>query len=145
MNRASRPKATFTLAQLRQGLEALPEPPEDLRGPHRAFVSEPGATSARPDGPTLPFRHMTFEPIDRPDERGWIFSGKVLLGLDEIGHSAHPSDRPLELALASESLAAALAWPHGSVGLTLTDAQRRGAEVLAEVRLTLKKRKFGAT
>lgn len=143
MNRASRPKATFTLAQLRQGLEALPEPSEDLHGPHRAFVSEPGATSARPDGPTLPFRHMTFEPFEQPDERGWIFSGKVLLGLEDIGHARHPPERPVELVRAGEMLAASLVWRHGSVGLTVHDAQRNGADVLAEVRLTLQKRKVG--
>lgn len=137
MNRPPRAKATpFALAQVRQGLATLPPPPGEPYGSHRAFVNEPGLSSAKPDGPTVPFRHITFEQLD-DGSAGWTFTGKVLLALDEVGQAALEPTVAIDRTTAKQALEDRLHWPHGRVDVAIVEADRLGTNVLVELRLKL--------
>lgn len=137
MNRLPRAKATpFALAQVCQGLSTLPLPPGEPYGSHRAFVNEPGVASAKPDGPTVPFRHITFEQLDHGDS-GWTFSGKVLLALEEVGQGGLAPAVPIDLATARQALETRLVWLPGRVDVEIVESNRLGTNVLVELRLKL--------
>jgi len=138
MNRPPRAKATpFSLAQVGQGLATLPLPPGEPYGSHRAFVNEPGVASPKPDGPTVPFRHITFEQLDHGDA-GWTFSGKVLLALDDVGQKGLDPTLAIDRTTAKQALESRMVWPHGRVDVEIVQADRLGTNVLLELRLMLR-------